>query len=188
MARTPAQYRAASLARGGSGRGTSIRGTGRDVRLGQATLRARGSGIAAFGRCNGSPRHGSSADSTDGMLHNIVNDLFLMPRVMRATGRRAVPVVVRAVRDVDLHDRRRDDASLRYYGSLTSAAFNEGANWVGVLFAAYNGFAALAALFIPTLAARLGRRRAHLVGLWCGALGLDLDTPHRRSAMAARCR
>jgi len=27
-------------------------------------------------------------------------------------------------------------------------------------------------LFIPALAARLGRRRAHLVGLWCGALGL----------------
>ena len=54
----------------------------------------------------------------------------------------------------------------------TSVAYNDGANWVGVLFAAYNGFAALAALFIPKLAATLGRRRAHLVGLWCGAVGL----------------
>ena len=45
-----------------------------------------------------------------------------------------------------------------HYGTTdaTSAVFNEGANWVGVLFAAYNGFAALAALFIPPLAARLG--------------------------------
>jgi maltose/moltooligosaccharide transporter len=53
-----------------------------------------------------------------------------------------------------------------------SAAYNDGANWVGVLFAAYNGFAALAAIFIPKLAAMLGRRRAHMVGLWCGAVGL----------------
>jgi maltose/moltooligosaccharide transporter len=61
-----------------------------------------------------------------------------------------------------------------HYGTTdtTSAAYNDGANWVGVLFAAYNGFAALAALVIPRLAAWLGRRRAHLVGLWCGALGL----------------
>ena len=29
------------------------------------------------------------------------------------------------------------------------AAYNEGANWVGVLFGAYNGFAALAAVVIP---------------------------------------
>ena len=43
---------------------------------------------------------------------------------------------------------------------------------VGILFAAYNGFAALAALFIPKLAEMLGRRKAHLVCLWFGALGL----------------
>src|SRR5690606_32257257 len=45
-----------------------------------------------------------------------------------------------------------------YYGSSDtgSAAYNEGANWVGVLFAAYNGFAALAALFIPAMARWFG--------------------------------
>ena len=31
----------------------------------------------------------------------------------------------------------------------TSIAYNDGANWVGVLFAAYNGFAVLAAICIP---------------------------------------
>ncbi|MEP6940374.1 MAG: MFS transporter, partial [Rudaea sp.] len=43
-----------------------------------------------------------------------------------------------------------------HFGSAdtTSAAYNDGANWVGVLFAAYNGFAALAALVIPQLVAR----------------------------------
>ncbi|HRQ66606.1 MAG TPA: MFS transporter [Xanthomonadaceae bacterium] len=54
----------------------------------------------------------------------------------------------------------------------TSAAYNDGANWVGVLFAAYNGFAALAAIFIPRMAALLGLRITHLVNLWIGALAL----------------
>jgi maltose/moltooligosaccharide transporter len=61
-----------------------------------------------------------------------------------------------------------------HYGSSDpqSAAYNDGANWVGVLFAAYNGFAALAAIVIPWLARRLGLRGAHLVNLLLGALGL----------------
>jgi len=54
----------------------------------------------------------------------------------------------------------------------TGAAFNEGANWVGVLFSAYNGFAALAAVVIPLLVRRLGIRMAHLVNLWLGGAGL----------------
>lgn len=61
-----------------------------------------------------------------------------------------------------------------HYGSSdsTSAAYNEGANWVGVLFAAYNGFAALAAMLIPPLTRRLGLRVAHLVNLGLGGVGL----------------
>jgi len=55
---------------------------------------------------------------------------------------------------------------------VTGTAYNEGANWVGVLFAAYNGFAALAAFLIPLLVRRLGMRAAHLVNLWLGGLGL----------------
>lgn len=54
----------------------------------------------------------------------------------------------------------------------TSAAYNAGANWVGVLFAAYNGFAALMAIFIPAMARRLGVRMTHLINLWLGGIGL----------------
>ncbi len=46
-------------------------------------------------------------------------------------------------------------------------------------FAAYNGFAALAAFAIPKLARAVGRRKAHLVALWCGALGLVSITSSR---------
>ncbi|HZF16378.1 MAG TPA: MFS transporter [Steroidobacteraceae bacterium] len=53
-----------------------------------------------------------------------------------------------------------------------SDAYNEGANWVGVLFAAYSGFAALAAIAIPFVVRRLGLKLSHLVNLWLGALGL----------------
>jgi len=61
-----------------------------------------------------------------------------------------------------------------HYGSTdtTSAAYNDGANWVGVLFAAYNGFAALAAVVIPWMVRRWGLRASHLVNVVLGGIGL----------------
>jgi maltose/moltooligosaccharide transporter len=53
-----------------------------------------------------------------------------------------------------------------------SAAYNEGANWVGVLFAAYNGFAAIAAIVIPWMVRGFGLRVTHLINVTLGGLGL----------------
>jgi maltose/moltooligosaccharide transporter len=53
-----------------------------------------------------------------------------------------------------------------------SAAYNDGANWAGVLFAAYNGFAVLAAMLIPWMTRRLGPRLSHLLNLVLGGCGL----------------
>jgi maltose/moltooligosaccharide transporter len=60
------------------------------------------------------------------------------------------------------------------YGTTdtSSARYNEGANWVGVGFAAYNGVAALVAFAIPVLAMRTSRKVTHAICLLCGALGL----------------
>jgi maltose/moltooligosaccharide transporter len=60
------------------------------------------------------------------------------------------------------------------YGTTdtTSALYNEGANWVGVGFATYNGVAALVAFAIPPLARWSSPRVAHIICLLCGALGL----------------
>lgn len=55
---------------------------------------------------------------------------------------------------------------------VQSMAYNEGANWVGVLFATYNGFAALAAIVIPFMVRRWGLRVSHLINVWLGAAGL----------------
>ena len=54
----------------------------------------------------------------------------------------------------------------------TSKAYNDMANWVGVLFAWYNGFAALFAFLLPVLAKKFSRPTAHLIALVAGGLGL----------------
>lgn len=60
-----------------------------------------------------------------------------------------------------------------FYGATDphSVAYNAGADWVGVLFAAYNGFAALAAVIIPFSVKRIGVRKSHLINLCLGGTG-----------------
>jgi maltose/moltooligosaccharide transporter len=72
----------------------------------------------------------------------------------------------------------------RAFGTTDTAsvAYNDGANWVGVLFAVYNGVATVWAFVMPWLAGRIGRRNAHILGLLSGAAGfgsfLVLRDPH----------
>jgi maltose/moltooligosaccharide transporter len=54
----------------------------------------------------------------------------------------------------------------------TSELYNQGANWVGILFAVYNGFAAVVAFLLPVLAKLTNRRITHSVSLIAGGLGL----------------
>ena len=61
-----------------------------------------------------------------------------------------------------------------FFGSAdaNSAAYQEGGNWVGVLFATYNGVAAIAALtLLPFLGRRIGKVKTHIIGLLCGSAG-----------------
>ena len=53
-----------------------------------------------------------------------------------------------------------------------SALYNEGANWVGVLFAVYNLFAAFCAFLLPPLAVKFSRKGVHAISLVAGGLGL----------------
>lgn len=55
---------------------------------------------------------------------------------------------------------------------VTSQLYNEGANWVGVLFAVYNGFAAIVALLLPRIARYIGRAKTHALSLLLGGIGL----------------
>jgi maltose/moltooligosaccharide transporter len=134
-------------------------------------LHVLGVGGAVFGMLQFAAAWLQSRGRTADALYCIMNDLFQMPRAMRQLalvqflswfGLFAMLIYTTSA------------VTSRHYGTsdTASAAFNEGANWVGVLFAAYNGFAAIAAMFIPMVAARIGRRRTHLVNLWLGGSGL----------------
>lgn len=54
----------------------------------------------------------------------------------------------------------------------TSKVYNDAADWVSVMFAFYSLVCAVAAFGLPRLAAKLGNRRAHLLALTLGGLGL----------------
>lgn len=60
------------------------------------------------------------------------------------------------------------------YGTsdTTTELYNQGANWVGFLFAIYNGFAALMAFILPVLARKTSRKMAHAISLVIGGIGL----------------
>ncbi len=54
----------------------------------------------------------------------------------------------------------------------SSQLYNEGADWVGVLMAVYNGFAAVMAFFIMWLAKKTNRKTVHTISLIAGGIGL----------------
>ena len=53
-----------------------------------------------------------------------------------------------------------------------SAGYQDAGNWVGVMFAVYNGMSALAAFVLPVLARRTSRKACHAVCLAIGGLSL----------------
>lgn len=63
-----------------------------------------------------------------------------------------------------------------------SAAYNDGANWTGVLFGAYSLFAAMVAFLLPLAAKLLSRKTTHILALLIGGAGLIsmyfLKNPH----------
>ncbi len=64
--------------------------------------------------------------------------------------------------------------TLHIYGTsdTTSALYNEGADWVGILMAVYNGFAAIMAFAIMWIAKKTSRKTVHMISLLFGAAGL----------------
>ncbi len=127
--------------------------------------------LAAYGILSAIAISLAKQGNTTGMLTSIVGDFSGMPDIMKKLALvqffswsalfimwiNTTPVVTQYM-----------------YGSTdtASAAYNEGANWVGWLFATYNGVAAIAALTVlPLLASKLGKAKTHIVGLLCGAAG-----------------
>ncbi len=130
-----------------------------------------GFGLAAFGAAQVINAAAVARGRLDGALNHILSDLRSMPVTMRKLAViqflswfalfilwiYATPIIT------------------RYQFGATdpaSAAYNNGADWVGVLFAVYNGVAALYAFMLAPLAARWGAARLHAANLLAGAAGL----------------
>lgn len=110
-------------------------------------------------------------DKTENGFVVVLNDLYNMPKTMQqlsyvqffswfalfAMWIYTTPAVTRHI-----------------YGTSdpTSALFNEGADWVGVLMAVYNGFAAIMAFALVWMAKRTSRKTVHMISLFAGGLGL----------------
>ncbi len=127
--------------------------------------------VAGFGVAQlvaGALRH---ANKTTNGFSEVVEDLFRMPATMKqlaivqffswfglfAMWIYTTPAV----------------ATFHFHAADTvSKAYNDGADWVGVLFGVYNGVAALAALLIPLIARATSRRMSHALCLVLGAAGL----------------
>ena len=68
-----------------------------------------------------------------------------------------------------MFDIRREDGTpvvaQHHFGGAApgTAAYNGAGDWVGVLFATYNGVAAVYAFLLPPLAAHFGRERVHVI-------------------------
>ncbi len=75
------------------------------------------------------------------------------------------------------NDERRSDVlgvtpELASWFSHVNREYNQGADWVGVLMAVYNGFAAIMAFAIMWMARYIGRKRTHAISLLIGGISL----------------
>jgi maltose/moltooligosaccharide transporter len=106
-----------------------------------------------------------------GMLREVMGDVFAMPISMR----RLAGVQLFswfALFAMWIYTTAGVTHTIYATDDTSSLAYNEGANWVGVLFAAYNGFGALAAVVIPLMVRRWGLRTSHVINLCLGGVGL----------------
>ena len=112
-----------------------------------------------------------NAGRTKNGMYEIMHDLFHMPRVMKQL---AVVQFFSWFAMFAMWIYGTPGVTSHHYGTTdtTSPVYNDGANWVGILFGAKFGIAALAAIAIPFVARRLGCRISHLVNMSVGGAGL----------------
>ena len=128
-------------------------------------------GFAVFGALQIITAILQNAGKTETGLYHIMHDLFHMPRVMRQL---AVVQFFSWFAMFAMWIYGTPGVTSHHYGTTdpTSGAYNEGANWVGILFGAKFGIAALAAIAIPFVARRIGCRLSHLINMTIGGVGL----------------
>ncbi len=110
-----------------------------------------------------------------GLVHNgfveVITDLMNMPKTMKQLA------IVQffswfALFSMWIYSTSAVTSYIYGTSDTTTALYNEGANWVGVLFGFYNFFAAVVAFLLPVLAKWTSRKMTHAIALVCGGIGL----------------
>jgi maltose/moltooligosaccharide transporter len=127
--------------------------------------------LIAYGLANAAGIALARAGRTSNMLANIVGDFSGMPEIMK---RLALAQFFSWSALFIMWINTTPVVAQDFYLSPdpASAGYQDAGNWVGVLFAIYNGVAAIAALaLLPWLARSIGKARTHMLCLLCGAAG-----------------
>ncbi|SCD19318.1 Major facilitator superfamily permease [Proteiniphilum saccharofermentans] len=108
------------------------------------------------------------SDEPTGLV-GIMNDLLHMPRTM---GQLAVVQFFSWLAFYAMWIYTTPAITQHVYGTTdsTSVLYNQGANWVGVLFAVYNAVSAVTAFLLPLIARQVGRKATHAVALALGGI------------------
>ena len=101
----------------------------------------------------------------------VINDLFKMPATMKQL---AVVQFFSWFALFAMWIYTTAAVTSHIYGTTDTRSdlYNDGADWVGVMFAVYNGFAALVAFLLPVMARLSNRKITHAVSLIIGGVGL----------------
>ena len=128
-------------------------------------------GIGAFGLIQIISGLFVSQGKSENGLVIVLSDLYNMPKTM---GQLAIVQFFSWFALFSMWIYTTSAVTSHIYGTKdpTSELYNQGANWVGILFAVYNGFAALVAFLLPVLAKLTNRRVTHSISLIAGGLGL----------------
>jgi maltose/moltooligosaccharide transporter len=127
--------------------------------------------LIAYGVASGIGIALARSGATTNMLSSIVGDFSGMPELMK---RLALVQFCSWSALFIMWINTTPIVTQNFFGAARadSPLYQKGANWVDVLFATYNGVAAIAALtLLPLLARRIGQARTHIIGLLCGAAG-----------------
>jgi maltose/moltooligosaccharide transporter len=128
-------------------------------------------GISLFGLLQLIAGMLQSSGKVNNGMNSILTDLKRMPATM---GQLAVVQFFTWFALFSLWIYTTSAVTSQVYGTsdTTSIAYNKGANWVGVMFGVYSGFAAVVAFLLPLLAKATSRKITHAICLLTGGLSL----------------
>jgi len=111
----------------------------------------------------------TNQNKTTGGFVSILNDLYKMPKTMKQL---AVVQFFSWFALFAMWIYTTPAVTHHIYGATnpSSELYNQGADWVGVLMAVYNGFAAIMAFFIMWIAKLTNRKTVHMISLIVGGI------------------